>query len=225
MTGSPLMLPLLSVNVGLPAPLGLHRGETVMSAIRKRPVDADAILLAESNLEGDRQADLSVHGGPDKAVYAYSAVHWPDWQSEHGLAAGPGSFGENLTLGEARESEIRVGDVFAWGDALIAVSQPRQPCFKLALLLGRADIGAAMVRSGRSGFYLRVLRGAVVPVRGTSLRRVETRAQAPSVLDLFMAMHDRHATAEALAGYAAAPGLSADWRRAFETRAAARRTG
>jgi len=219
----PLALPLLSVNVGLPTVIGEAQGMLVVSAIRKTPVRADSIHLTETNLAGDRQADLSVHGGPDKAVYAYSALHWPAWRAEHGLVAQAGSFGENLTLDGADEDEIRIGDVFAWGEARLAVSQPRQPCFKLAMMLGRADIGAAMVRSGRCGFYLRVLRGGEVPLKDVRLTRLETRAEAPSVRALFEALYDPKAPPDRLAGFAATPGLAADWVHAFETRAAARR--
>lgn len=223
MTSPPLTLALLSVNVGLPAIIGKAHGAPVLSGIRKTKAAGTTILLTETNLAGDRQADLSVHGGPDKAVYAYPAGHWPVWRAEHGLAAGPGSFGENLTYEGATEEEIRIGDVFAWGDALLAVSQPRQPCFKLAMLLGRSDIGAAMVTSGRCGFYLRVLRGAEVPLHGASLARIQTRLEAPSVRTLFKTLYDTKATADRLDALAATPDLATDWRHAFATRAAARR--
>src|SRR5262249_4951297 len=117
MTDPSLALPILSVNVGLPAPLGTVNGRPVLSGIRKTPLTGESAQLSRTNLDGEAQADLSVHGGPDKAVYAYPAGHWPSWKAEHGLEAGPASFGENLTLGGALEDELRIGDIFAWGEA------------------------------------------------------------------------------------------------------------
>src|SRR5262249_14780537 len=121
-----LVLPIRSVNVGLPAPIGVAQGRPVLSGIRKAPLAGDTVRLGATNLAGDGQADLEVHGGPDKAVYAYGAGHWPAWRAELGLAPGPASFGENLTLDGPLETEIRIGDIFAWGDARLQVSQPRQ---------------------------------------------------------------------------------------------------
>ena len=219
-----LDLPILSVNVGRPALLGEAGGRPVLSAIRKSPLRGDSVVLGKTNLAGDAQADLSVHGGVDKAVYAYPAAHWPAWQAEQGLVAGPASFGENLTLGGALEDAIRIGDVFAWGEARLAVSQPRQPCFKLALLLGRPDVGAAMVKSARCGFYLRVLEPAEVPLRDAGLRRVETDADAPSIRTLFRALFDPKQSADALERLAATSGLADAFRQDLLARARARRT-
>lgn len=218
-----LILPVLSVNVGVPALLGEAQGRPVVSAIRKTPLTGDSVLLGKTNLAGDRQADLISHGGADKAVYAYGAGHWPAWQAEHGLAAGPASFGENLTVAGPLEDMIRIGDVFAWGDARLAVSQPRQPCYKLSMLLGRIDIGAAMVRNHRCGFYLRVLEAATVPLKATELVRVATRAKAPSVRAMFEALFDPRRSADALESLAATPDLAEAWRQALLNRATARR--
>jgi MOSC domain-containing protein YiiM len=194
-----------------------------VSGIRKTPLTGDSVFLGKTNLAGDGQADLMAHGGPDKAVYAYGAGHWPAWKAEHGLAACPASFGENLTVAGPLEDEIRIGDVFAWGDARLAVSQPRQPCYKLSMLLGRIDIGAAMVRSGRCGFYLRVLAGGTVPLKAARLDRVATRAEAPSVRAMFEALFDPHRPADALESLAATPDLADAWRHGLLTRAAVRR--
>ena len=224
MTGSALRLPLRSVNVGLPAIIGEAHGKPVLSGIRKAPARGDSLHLAKTNLAGDGQADLQNHGGPDKAVYAYSTLHWPAWRTEYGLLAQPGSFGENLTVDHADETQICIGDVFAWGGARLAVSQPRQPCYKLAMMLGRADIGAAMVASGRCGFYLRVLQGGEVPLKAASLERIETQGGAPSVHVLFKALFDTKLPAETLERLAATPDLAAAWVHALRIRAASRRT-
>ncbi len=174
---------LLSVNVGLPRPLQtLRRGETVLSGIVKMPVGSATIAIGTLNLEGDRQADLTVHGGVDKAVYAYPAEHLPLWNAELGTDFGPGTFGENLTTTGWQEEQVRIGDVWAWGDALLQVSQPRSPCFKLAAVTGRADMLKRMVRNGRTGWYLRVLRPGVAPVVGPLLL-VARYPGSPSVLE------------------------------------------
>jgi MOSC domain-containing protein YiiM len=159
---------LVSVNVAEPRVIGAYRGRPVQSAIGKQPVSVDVLRLSALNLEGDRQADLRVHGGPDKAVYAYPSEHLPVWTEELGKvpAFGPGSFGENLTTAGWLEDDARIGDVWAWGDALLQIVQPRSPCFKLGIATGRSDILRKMVANGRTGWYLRVLRPAKVPVAG-----------------------------------------------------------
>lgn len=160
------LLELVSVNVGRPAYLGEHRGRPVRSGIVKAPVEAERLWLGPLNLEGDAQADLRVHGGPDKAVYAYPSEHLGAWSAELGEDLGPAAFGENLTTAGATEDDVCIGDRWEWGDALLEVSQPRRPCFKLALHRGRPGIGRRFTESGRSGWYLRVLRPGVVPVAG-----------------------------------------------------------
>ena len=115
-TGEALAVGLASVNVGLPRIIGHERsGEAILSGIVKTPVTADELYLDTLNLEGDRQADLTVHGGLDKAVYAYPAEHLPRWNDELGVTFGPGTFGENLTTTGWTEDEVRIGDVWAWG--------------------------------------------------------------------------------------------------------------
>ncbi|MDB5740485.1 MAG: hypothetical protein JWP16_1525 [Alphaproteobacteria bacterium] len=119
------------------------------------------VAVTFQGLEGDRQADLTAHGGPEKAVYGYADAHYPAWSAEFpALAAGfrlGGAMGENLTIAGLEERDICVGDVHAIGSALLQVCQPRQPCFKLALRHGEKMLPKAMVRSGRAGWYYRVL--------------------------------------------------------------------
>ena len=124
---------LAAVNVGVPTLLATHRGENVWSGIRKQPVPAsERLWLSTVNLSGDGQADLSVHGGPDKAVYAYPSEHLAAWADELGEELGPAPFGENLSTIGVLEHEVRIGERWRWGGALLQVSQPRWPCFKLA---------------------------------------------------------------------------------------------
>jgi MOSC domain-containing protein YiiM len=153
------------VNVGTPQYLGEHRGHAVTSAIAKRPVTAEFLWLDRLNLEGDGQADLRVHGGRDKAVYAYPSEHLPAWSEELGEALGSAAFGENLTTAGGTEDDVCIGDRWHWGDAVLEVCQPRTPCFKLDLHRGRA-MGKLFTDSGRSGWYLRVLEPGRVPVAG-----------------------------------------------------------
>jgi MOSC domain-containing protein YiiM len=176
---------LVSVNVAEPSVIGTRHGRSVLSAIAKHPVATATLRLAPLNLEGDRQADLRVHGGPAKAVYAYPAEHLPRWNEELGMDPpfGPGSFGENLTTTGWLEDAVRLGDVWSWGEALLQVTQPRAPCFKLAMITGRPDLITRFVESGRTGWYLRVLRPGTVPIAGP-IHVVGRQPGAPTVLQM-----------------------------------------
>ena len=206
------LIRLVSVNVSKPRVIGaLRSGEPVVSGIGKRPVAADFLDLDTLNLEGDGQADLSVHGGPDKAVYAYPTEHLPTWNEELGTSFGPGTFGENLSTAGMLEDEIRIGDVWAWGDALLQVTQPRSPCYKLAIATDRPDLGKRMVRTGRTGWYLRVLQPGRVPVAGP-LRVVARHPAGVTVLQAHRAIFDDDAGPAEMAAVAAVDALAEAWR-------------
>ncbi|MBN9747119.1 MOSC domain-containing protein [Amycolatopsis sp. A1MSW2902] len=177
------MLSLKDVYAGEPTVLGHQRDQPVLSAIRKTRVATPELALSELNLSGDRQADLSVHGGPDKAVYVYPIEHYSVWTAE-GFSVAHGDFGENLSVEGALETDARIGDVWAWGDALVQIAQPRHPCFKLAMRTGRKDVVPAMISTNRCGWYLRVLRPGTVPTAGP-LEVVE-RAEGPTVAETFL---------------------------------------
>jgi MOSC domain-containing protein YiiM len=165
---APAAVGLVSVNVGQPSVIGTHRGEPIVSGIEKRPVEVTSLHLDTTNLAGDRQADLRVHGGPDKAVYAYPSEHLPRWSAEldRDPPFGPGAFGENLTVAGWFEDEVRIGDVWTWGEAILQVAQPRYPCYKLATATGVPQMIKLLVANARTGWYLRVLRPGEVPVAG-----------------------------------------------------------
>lgn len=208
------MIELATVNTGVPTMLGTVRGANVWSGIRKRPVAADEVLwLSTVNLSGDGQADLSVHGGPDKAVYAYPSEHLAPWADDLGEALGPAAFGENLSTVGVLEGDVHIGDVWSWGDAVLQVSQPRWPCFKLALHRGRADVQGLMRRSGRTGWYLRVLEPGEVAVAGPiEVARVDPAAV--TVEDAHLAMGDVHLDdPNAVRAVASHPALAEQWRR------------
>lgn len=146
---------LLSVNVGLPRIVEYH-GEPVATGIFKEPVSGK-VAVGEVNLAGDRQADLSVHGGRFKAVYVYPSEHFDFWRQEMPeLEFTYGIFGENLTTSGILETDVSIGDWLRIGTAEFRVTQPRSPCFKLNIRFGRADMIKRFVRAGRSGFYLSI---------------------------------------------------------------------
>ncbi len=146
----------LSINVSLPRRVSVH-GKEVETGIFKTPVSG-TVTARRLNLDGDGQGDLSVHGGLDKAVYLYpweNVEYWKQTLRREDLR--PGSFGENLTAEGLSEKEVAIGDEFAIGAARFVVTQPRLPCFKLALALETPSIPKTFIESGRTGFYLRVL--------------------------------------------------------------------
>jgi MOSC domain-containing protein YiiM len=147
---------IVSVNVGLPREVA-WKGKVVSTGIFKELVHG-RVRLAALNLDGDRQADLSVHGGLDKAVYAYPAEHYDYWRGElQDLDLPWGMFGENFTTEGLLEEAVYIGDRFRIGSAVLMVTQPRIPCYKLAVKFGRDDIIKRFLMSGRSGFYLSVV--------------------------------------------------------------------
>ncbi|HEY2091866.1 MAG TPA: MOSC domain-containing protein [Thermoanaerobaculia bacterium] len=147
----------VSVNVGLPREV-TWQGQTVRTSIYKDPVAA-RVWARRLNLEGDRQSDLTVHGGAEKAVYVYPAEHYDFWRGElPGVDLPWGSFGENITSEGLDESSVGIGDRLTIGSAEFVVTQPRTPCFKLAIRFGRLDMIKRFLRSGRTGFYLSVSR-------------------------------------------------------------------
>jgi MOSC domain-containing protein YiiM len=161
---------LVSLNVGLPRDIE-WRGRVVRTSIWKDPVEG-LVHVASLNLDGDEQSDLSVHGGPEKAVYAYPSEHYDYWRRE--LPATDlawGAFGENFTTAGLLEADITIGDRIRVGSAEFIVTQPRMPCFKLGIRFGRDDIVKRFLRSGRTGFYLAVVREGDV-ARGNSIEFV-----------------------------------------------------
>ena len=148
---------IISLNVALPR-LVLRNSEPVSTGIFKEPV-AGRVMMRTLNLDGDRQADLSVHGGPSKAVYVYPAEHYEFWKGEFPeMDLQWGMFGENFTTTGLLETETNIGDNFRIGAAEVMVTEPRMPCYKLALKFGRADIIKRFLQSERTGFYLAVLK-------------------------------------------------------------------
>ncbi len=147
---------ILSVNVSLPKEVDFE-GQKVTTGIFKEPIEG-RVMLRTLNLDGDRQADLTVHGGPDKAVYAYPIEHYEFWHKVYSKMEMPnGMFGENLTTEGLMEAEVNVGDVFKIGSSKVIATQPRMPCYKLGVKFRRMDILKKFLLSGRLGIYFKVL--------------------------------------------------------------------
>jgi MOSC domain-containing protein YiiM len=172
---------LVSIQVGQPRAVQ-HMGREVLTGIYKLPVEGP-VMVRRLNLDGDRQADLTVHGGVDKAVYCYPSEHYPTWQEELGRELPYGTFGENLTVAGLLETNLHIGDVLGIGDALLQISQPRLPCFKLGIKIGDQRFLKRFQESGRSGFYCRVLQEGLIEA-GQPIERQESDALQPTVLDI-----------------------------------------
>jgi len=177
----------ISVNVGLPREV-MWKGKTVTTGIFKEAVRGPVALDA-LNFAGDRQADLKVHGGPDKAVYVYPVEHYDYWRGElPGVALPFGSFGENLTVEGLFENEINIGDRFRIGTAELVVRQPRLPCYKLAVKFQRDDIIKRFLDSRRTGFYFAVTREGEVGAGDQIeiLSRDPNRVTVPDIVRLYL---------------------------------------
>jgi MOSC domain-containing protein YiiM len=159
----------VSVNVGLPRVVEWH-GRMVETAIWKEPLDG-RVAMRGINLDGDGQADRRVHGGPDKAVYSYAAEDYAWWSDELGRTLGPGTFGENLTLAGVDLSATEIGSRWRVGTALLEVTQPRFPCFKLGIRMGNAGFVQQFELAARFGAYFRIVEDGEVGA-GDAIERV-----------------------------------------------------
>ena len=172
----------ISVNVALPR-LVAWKGQTFNTGIFKEPVGGP-VMMRRLDLDGDRQADLSVHGGPYKAVYAYPSEHYEFWRKElPGMDLPWGQFGENLTTEGLNENDTHIGDVLRVGQAIVQVTQPRVPCFKLAAKFQRDDILKRVLQSGRSGFYFKVIEEGLVAA-GDAIERIQEDVNGIAVSDI-----------------------------------------
>jgi MOSC domain-containing protein YiiM len=198
-----------SIHVGKIAPLG---SEGVLSGFVKHAV-AGPVRVTPLGILGDEQADPSVHGGPEKAVYGYATSHYTAWRREypqHSLLLVPGGFGENLAFDDLSESDLCVGDIHGIGSAQLQVCQPRQPCFKLALRFDDKHLPRAMIRNGRAGWYYRVLEPGVINPgdRVTVLDRLNPTFPFTRLVELISRGKASMAELEQMRDM---PGLAQDW--------------
>jgi MOSC domain-containing protein YiiM len=173
---------LISVNCGVPKEVLWH-GQVVTTSIYKEPVEG-RIALRTLNLDGDRQSDLTVHGGKDKAVYCYQLSHYDYWKAEmRDRPLSPGAFGENFTIDGPGDDSIHIGDRFAIGSAEVVVTQPRMPCYKLGIRFESDDMVKRFLESGRTGFYLAVIREGEVGA-GDEIRTLSLDPHSVPVSDI-----------------------------------------
>ena len=207
---------LVALSVGQPREVE-WQGDTVVTSIFKDRVSG-ARRAAGVNIDGDRQSDLSVHGGQYKAVYAYPSEHYPVWRrelSEDDLSFG--GFGENLTTEGLTERDVCIGDRFRIGTAEFTVTQPRQPCFKLGIRRNRLDIIRLFHKSGRTGFYFSIVREGDVQ-EGDAIEVVARDEQRLSIAAMFQLMYSDKPDVDLLEVAAAHPALSPSWRDDFSER-------
>ncbi len=205
---------LLSINVGLPREV-LWNDKAVTTAIFKSPVEGP-VTLRRHNLDGDRQADLSVHGGPTKAVYVYPSQHYAYWAKELPDADLPwGSFGENFTAEGVAEDAVCIGDEFRIGGIRVVVTEPRMPCVKLAIRFGRADMLKKFLKSQRTGFYFGVVEDGQVRA-GDELERVSEHPDGLTVADVTRLYTTEKTNTDLLRKAVSVAALPESWRGYFK---------
>lgn len=206
------VITLRSTSVGQPALLGQRRGEDVTSGIRKQPLTLPTVAVGATNIAGDGQADLKNHGGVNKAVYCYPADHLPFWRETLGYE-GDGihaPLGENLSLAGITEEDACIGDVWRWGDVLLQISQPRWPCYKLDMHAGITGMMNRLIKTGFSGWYLRVLEPGEAPTSGT-IEVVERDPLGIRVIDAFNARRNPTMDPERYSVIMSHPKLAEQW--------------
>ena len=206
----------VSVNVGGPRRVE-WQGRSVLTSIYKTPV-VGRVRVVHDNLAGDAQSDPTVHGGPEKAVYAYPMEHYAAWRRELPDAdLAWGAFGENLTTEGLLESDVAIGDRFRVGTVELVVTQPRTPCYKLGIRFGRADMVKRFLRSGRSGFYFAIAREGELGA-GDDIERLARDARGLTVADVNALYAHDEANQTLLAEAAGNAALPAAWRDYFHKR-------
>lgn len=206
----------LTISVGRPQEVE-WRGKLVLTSIFKSPI-SHRVHVGRENIDGDQQSDLTVHGGPEKAVYAYPSEHYPFWRGELPDAElAWGAFGENLTTEGLLEDEVWIGDRFRIGTAEFMVTQPRMPCFKLGIRFRRPDMVKRFHQSRRNGFYLAVTKeGEIGP--GDSIERLSRDERQLRVSDI-VALYGTDAANQPLLQLASEhPALPESWREYFRQR-------
>lgn len=205
---------LVSLNVGLPRRVR-WRGSTVLTGIFKEPVDR-TVVARRHNLDGDRQADLTVHGGVDKAVYVYPSEHYPLWQQELApMEVSYAMFGENLTTQGLTEQQVQIGERFQIGEAVLVVRQPRQPCYKLAVRFNRSDMLRRLVESRRTGWYCAVEQEGAI-TSGDSIIRLGAPSGSLSIAAVAELLFTNTPNIEHLRVAATLPDLAAGMRTYFQ---------
>lgn len=198
----------VSVNVGKPTQVP-YRGNMISTGIFKYPVEG-SVMLRATGFDGDGQADPTVHGGVEMAAYVYAQDDYDWWMAELGHELQPGEFGENLTVAGLTDDTVQVGDTLRIGDALVQVTSPREPCYKLGIRMGDARFPARFSEANRMGFYLRVLEeGAIGASDGAEI--IERAEHSLTIAEFHRTYVNGRDDRAALARLANAPGLPEAW--------------
>ncbi|ACK93270.1 MOSC domain-containing protein [Bacillus thuringiensis] len=206
---------LLSLNIGLPKEV-TYGGKVIHTGINKKQVK-EPVYLSFVKFNGDGQADLVHHGGVDKAVCVYTGDHYPYWEQELNQDLVYGAFGENITVSGMREEDVCIGDTFELGQAIVQVTQPRQPCFKLAKKYNIPKLPLYFQETGYTGFYFRVLKEGWVSSVDT-LKRLQSDPKGVSVAFANRIMHKEKQNIEGIKRILEVNALSSSWRKSFEKR-------
>lgn len=206
---------IVSINVGQPREVEAGNRK-VLTSIFKAPVQGK-VALRRYNVQGDRQSDLSVHGGPYKAIYSYSSEHYPFWATQlPGTPLPVGAFGENLTTEGMLEEAVNIGDVFRAGSAVVKVTQPRMPCFKLAIRMNRSDMVKRFWASGRSGIYFSIVEEGEIE-SGDVIEPLESDPRLVSIADVMRLYKRETDDADLFSRVMEAP-LSGSWKQEIRER-------
>ncbi|MCY9696920.1 MOSC domain-containing protein [Paenibacillus alginolyticus] len=208
---------IVSINVGLPQTI-MYQGKELVTGIYKYPVSS-SLRVSKTQLDGDGQADLTLHGGTDKALCVYPEEHYAHWEQVLAQKLEAGTFGENLTVRGLLEDQVCIGDIYAIDDVIVQVSQPRQPCHKLAKRLDWGDAVLQVQETGYTGYYLRVLTEGVISKNAEVKLIVRDEAGVTVAYANQIKYHEK-ANIEAAQQIAAIQALSASWKQSFLKRLA-----
>ncbi|MNI17887.1 6-N-hydroxylaminopurine resistance protein [compost metagenome] len=203
------------INIGKPVVM-MYQNNEIMSGFYKTPIDG-RIYLSFLNFDGDGQGDLKHHGGVDKAVCVYPFERYAYWEQRLGLSLSVGAFGENVTTEGMLEDQICIGDIFQFGEAVVQVSQPRQPCYKIAARYGVKELPALVQETGYTGYYLRVLQEGWVSPEDTLMLQQHHAAGVTLQYANQMMFHDKK-NAEGIQTILDVEELSSSWRDTFTKR-------
>lgn len=213
-----MQVQLVALSVGTPAESLIHNGKPILSGMLKQAVSRE-LWLDTLGFEGDGQADTKHHGGPDKAVCVYCIEHYDYWSKRFNRELPQAGFGENLTTQGLLEEDIHIGDIFELGEAIVQVTQPRQPCFKLSARYQLPELPLWMQETGYTGYYLRVLTpGKVQPAQ--LMKRITADPAALSITRANEVMHQKLHGREGLEAFIQHPALSESWHSTFAKRLA-----
>ncbi len=208
---------IVSLNVGMPR-MAVHQNKEIFTGIMKMPVQ-DPLWLSSVNFTGDAQGDLVHHGGKEKAVCVYPYEHYAHWSGVIGKPLAYGAFGENATTRGMTETDVCIGDIFRMGEAIVQISQPRQPCYKLAMKHGVPDLPLQVQESGYTGYYFRVLEEGMVS-KQDGLIRLSRHPLGVTVAYANRIMHVEKRNTAGIRAILAVDALSVNWRATLESRLA-----